>query len=392
MQVSTNPLFMKKYYSLFILGFYLCAKLIAQDVYNSSLCTPSILGNENLKISKRIVDRKSSAELVDEFIPLKFHIVRNGPVAFDDTTHVADLLLLMNETFLDANIQFEKCGGINFIENSQMSDGFDPTTIKNQLHDTHGQANVINVYIANTTVSFGGFSFAGPLNDSEHFIQDNAVVMNGTQYLDYDTFLLAHELGHYFGLYHPSVTTYGFELVDGSNCEVAGDFCCDTPAARAGMCCRVNCDFVASPEVIYDSQGDSINPDIKNIMSVMAFTLSCREYFTPDQYERMAYYHENFLQGMSCSGGLGIDDLQQSTFDVIVLQDANSQSLSFELKDFDGAFWNLQLYDITGMLVYEENHIEQASHQLTSNRLERGVYIFVFELDGVVKQMKYMLN
>lgn len=367
----------------------LCINTFAQE--SSNTCTPLSLGEESLKLTKRITQQNTS-ELVDNHIPLKFHIIRNGPVAFDDTTHVASLLDLMNDTFLDAAIQFEKCGGINFIENSIMANDYDPSTIKSQLHDTHGQANVINVYIANTTVSFGGFSFAGPTNVSDHYIQDNAIVMSGTQYLDYDTFLLAHELGHYFGLYHPSLTTYGLELVDGSNCEVAGDFCCDTPAARPGMCCRVNCDFVASPEVTYDSQGDSISPDIKNIMSVMAFTLSCREYFTPDQYNRMSYYHENFLQGMSCSGGLSTNDLDNPSIEIDIIQDRKSQRFSFQLKAFNGNAWGIKIYDITGMLVYEERYIDQASHQVDASRLRAGVYVFMLEHNGLIKQVKYMLD
>lgn len=381
---------MKKTHFPFVLALLFAVSLFAQQS-TDQICVPISFDKHNFTLTKRIDKKLQTAYFIEEAIPLKFHIVRNGTAVFDDTTHVADLLTLMNNTFIDANIQFEKCEGINFIENSVIADGYDPTTVKNQLHDIHGKPNVINIYVANSTVSFGGFSYAGPSGDTGHFIQDNAIVMSGSQYVDYDTFLLAHELGHYFGLYHPSETTNGLELVDGSNCEVSGDFCCDTPAARPGMCCRFNCDFVASPEVTYDSQGDSINPDIKNIMSTMAFTLDCREYFTPDQYDRMAYYHENYLLNMSCSANVSVDELSVSNVQFELVLDKTSRQVQLILNQ-PKSNWSLQMYDITGALVYEQSKINNQQHTIDINRIKAGVYVFVFEYDDEYQQIKLLIE
>lgn len=40
-----------------------------------------------------------------------------------------------------------------------------------------------------------------------------------------------HEMGHIFQMYHPYETVFGTECTSGSNCTVAGDLVCDTPAS-----------------------------------------------------------------------------------------------------------------------------------------------------------------
>jgi Pregnancy-associated plasma protein-A len=57
----------------------------------------------------------------------------------------------------------------------------------------------------------------------------NSVVIDKFFLDDYK--ILVHEFGHYFGLQHTAERNlYGVEKVDGSNCAVAGDRICDTPA------------------------------------------------------------------------------------------------------------------------------------------------------------------
>jgi hypothetical protein len=389
--MSKNPFVMRKKYCTL---FALLSIVLLASAQESEQCFPDYSKLQEAHQSKKIVHSNASLNALENEVPLKFHIVRNGAATFDDTTHVADLITLANDVFEEINVQFAKCGGINFIDNSPMAEGYDPTTVKNQLHDTHGVPNVINVYVTNTLYLYGGYSFAGPLNDTEHFIQDNAIVMSGTQYVDYDTVLLLHELGHYFGLFHPSVITFGLELVDGSNCEIAGDFCCDTPAARGGMCCNSNCEFVASPEVIYDSQGDPINPDIKNIMSDMAFALVCREYFTTDQYERMAYYYENFLSDMSCGNtGMATAEHSVAATAVKLFHDAASDELHIELTSDESC--RLQLYDITGALVCEKNLQDSDVYYVDTKTLKSGIYMVSIDFsqeDKLSFQTKVLLD
>jgi hypothetical protein len=118
-----------------------------------------------------------------------------------------------------------------------------------------------------------------------------------------------HELGHYFGLLHTHETANGAENVtrnngDGCwNCQTAGDLLCDTPA-DPDLSETAN-DY---PSCAYTGtgtdacNGDSYVPMIDNIMSYA--DKYCRDVFTSEQIERMAYYRDedrDYLQtGCPC--------------------------------------------------------------------------------------------
>lgn len=100
-----------------------------------------------------------------------------------------------------------------------------------------------------------------------------------------DTKTMAHELGHYFGLFHTfERNTNGVELVNGSNCSSAGDLICDTPADPSGTAVAdSNCDL---DPAIADNNGDYYTPSICNIMSY--YNNACNGIkFTTGQYNRM---------------------------------------------------------------------------------------------------------
>lgn len=84
-----------------------------------------------------------------------------------------------------------------------------------------------------------------------------------------NTRVLAHELGHFFGLKH-TFEGSGSELVDGSNCTTEGDGICDTPAdpyvAGEDLVQYVDgsCRFISPKQ---DTAGNYYNPDLGNIMS-----------------------------------------------------------------------------------------------------------------------------
>ncbi len=94
---------------------------------------------------------------------------------------------------------------------------------------------------------------------------------------------LTHELGHSFGL--PHTFSGGEELVDGSNCETAGDGFCDTPADPFVVGAEI--EWTSGCEFIYegtDANGQFYQPDVGNVMSY--YGCSCG--FTHGQYVRMA--------------------------------------------------------------------------------------------------------
>jgi len=105
---------------------------------------------------------------------------------------------------------------------------------------------------------------------------------------------LAHQLGHLFGLYDTHNGAADLELVDGSNCETAGDFLCDTPGDPFGRIIPVpgqpnefiTGNYAADCEFIFEGQDaneEYWQPDMGNIMS----SYPCKCGFTREQYFKM---------------------------------------------------------------------------------------------------------
>lgn len=94
---------------------------------------------------------------------------------------------------------------------------------------------------------------------------------------------MAHEMGHVFGLLHTFET--GDELVNGSNCETAGDMICDTPAdpyVEGADTMWVNgCEFIF---LGVDANGQLYQPQTGNTMSY--YCGGCG--FTKEQLLKMA--------------------------------------------------------------------------------------------------------
>ncbi len=97
---------------------------------------------------------------------------------------------------------------------------------------------------------------------------------------------ITHEMGHYFGLLH-TFEGGGIELANGSNCKVAGDLICDTPAdpyvdpEAPSNYVDAFCRFISMKK---DATGHYYDPLVGNIMSY--YPCSCG--FTDEQYIRMA--------------------------------------------------------------------------------------------------------
>ncbi len=110
---------------------------------------------------------------------------------------------------------------------------------------------------------------------------------------------LAHEMGHYFGLLHPhrnwnrgklfaeSVSrTRTVPLSHKRNCEVRGDYLCDTQAQPdLSLFCDENCNYIGH---ITDPWHQPYHPDTDNIMSYFK-NKHCRKHFTRMQIAVMLY-------------------------------------------------------------------------------------------------------
>ncbi len=212
------------------------------------------------------------------FVPIKFHMVAdgqgNGAVAITD---ILDQLCRLNQDFLAHDIQFFLKDGINFIsEEALYTYGEYPNEAGDAIMLAEQDDNAINVFIVNEV----GQTFSIP---STYFPTEDWILIN-KDFVHGDGLLLPHEVGHFFSLLHtftgwpapydesvyglqaPSMAANGTptELADQSNCEIAGDFICDTPPDYWFTEPFVNCRYVGE---VTDPNGAPVDPDEQLIMS-----------------------------------------------------------------------------------------------------------------------------
>lgn len=222
----------------------------------------------------------SSSYAETKEIPITIHhIVDEDGERYETYTTMDDYIDRTNSFFESMNAHF-----IIIAENDISRENYDielTSSEVEQIRDKYHQEGAVDV-----------FFYYSPEEGAGSCREKVGVII---PYQDIDSpnkVVLAHELGHYFDLLH---THYGFtdahdltELVDGSNCTAAGDLICDTPAdpgssrTSAENPCEYNaftCEITYCPT---DANGDTYSPDITNIMSYYG---SCRDSFTPTQFQ-----------------------------------------------------------------------------------------------------------
>jgi hypothetical protein len=223
--------------------------------------------------------------------PLKVHIIRKsdgsgGMGLFSLKAAIANL----NNYYINANVRFVILDDIHYIDNDEHYD-FD-TEYEEDLCTEYDEPNVINIYFFNS-IRTGMHTLCGYAyfpEGQDRVLMTNACAMNGST--------LPHEFGHYFMLYHThgkSNTGSTDELVDGSNCSIAGDKVCDTPP-DPNLSGKVtdDCAYTGS---VKDKNGVPFAPDTYNMMSYAP--KNCRQKFTEGQYARINYTavnHRSYLK------------------------------------------------------------------------------------------------
>ena len=143
--------------------------------------------------------------------------------------------------------------------------------------------NVLNVYFVNAAGTGCGWARFTANLPEDYIVMTNSCADN--------TSTLAHEIGHYFDLYHTHETAFGSELVNGTNCGIAGDLFCDTPAdpRLSGLVTSFpNCNYVGTET---DGNGQAYVPDTSQIMSYAP--KQCRVDFTSEAETQILFTSEN---------------------------------------------------------------------------------------------------
>ena len=274
---------------------------------------------------------EKSGQKTTLFFPVQHHIVRqsNGTGGLAPA-EISKIMQELNHHYATANMVYYQCAPVNFIDESIYYNF--SSSQESALAAAHDVSNVINIYYFNSATS-GGVSVCGYSRfppSADRVIMVNSCATNGST--------IVHELGHYFSLYHThGKTNFGTtdELVNGSNCTVAGDDICDTPAdPNLNSVVNTSCDYTGTS---VDANSQSFNPQTNNIMSYSR--KSCRTLFTTGQMNRVEFAAVNFRNYLTCASPMApqVDFAVNTTLScdgIIEFYDLSSSLPSNWLWDF----------------------------------------------------------
>ena len=239
------------------------------------------IANDLAAFTKSFLKNEQFRKAQVSVVPVQFHIVReNGGSGGVNYASIQNELEIVNDRFAP-DLQFAECGEVDYIN----STAYYTLSSFNEGHTMsfdHNEPDVLNVYYVGDANGFCGWAnFSGSL-PRDYIVLDNACATN--------TSTLAHEIGHYFDLYHTHEGSFGSECVDGSNCAVAGDRHCDTPAdpVLSGDV-NASCEYTGTD--LDNCNFEPYDPDVTNIMSYSR--KACRSYFSPEQRARVVFTANN---------------------------------------------------------------------------------------------------
>ncbi|MHC5113177.1 MAG: M43 family zinc metalloprotease [Planctomycetota bacterium] len=220
------------------------------------------------------------------FVPVALHVVRRsdgtGGLSLND---LDQSMTDANESFAAAGLVLCPYGDVNFIDDDALYFDVDTMAEINALRQTNAVPGAINVYFTEI-LALPGLPLCGISSFTGSNVQGIAM-RNSCTAQGNNPSTLAHEFGHYFDLFHTHETSFGVECIDGSNCAVAGDLLCDTPADPQLGSSNVNaaCDYTgpAGPGCPFDT--GTYDPDTTNFMSYSRSL--CRTSFSPGQVSKM---------------------------------------------------------------------------------------------------------
>jgi hypothetical protein len=211
-------------------------------------------------------------------IPLTIHICRMNDGTGGFTLAQLDTAMRqINLLYASTGIQFFQYGDVIYIDNTYFFTVKDVQIDRDFLRSQRVVANTVNVYFTNLDSLCGQGTFPGDKVQGVLINNDCAGTMTNTS-------SFAHELGHFLNLYHTHETSFGMECPNESNCELAGDLLCDTPADPDLTNRVLGCTYTGGVNAPPGCEG-TYAPQVNNLMSYAP--KNCRDAFTAGQIDRM---------------------------------------------------------------------------------------------------------
>lgn len=219
---------------------------------------------------------KEGYDLNEYQVNVYVHVIRDSegttPSGYERHQALYNTVATLNKFYEETGITFYP-RSIDYIDSTT----FINATINNidMVFNSKRKNTGLNVYLMSQAPYLNGL--LGMASD----IISNAVVLAPYHHLDR---IVAHEVGHCYGLYHTHHGTYPGEngipeFVDGSNGSTAGDYITDTPADPCSWN-KATHTYVGN---LTDAHGDYYNPDPLNLMSYSGN----EQVFTQKQVDRM---------------------------------------------------------------------------------------------------------
>ncbi len=235
-------------------------------------------------------------------IPVTFHTVANSQgEGRQNRLGILNSLCRMNRDYAPHGIAFYlKDGGFNEIDNSNI---FSMAGSNGTLIQNFKDGAAVDIFITENANTNGGDSPDSGTVLGFYSPGGDYIIIRKKEMAD-SSATMSHEVGHYFSLRHPhsgwsepyDIETYGstvpfttvpetgaeIELMDGSNCETAGDRLCDTPPdyllGFTSQACFSNFG-------VFDPNGDALESQA-NLS--MGYFNNCPTYvFSPQQIDRL---------------------------------------------------------------------------------------------------------
>jgi len=221
------------------------------------------------------------------YIKIYIHVIRTSMgTGGQSTQDVKDAVAILQQDFNPHDIFFIWDCQIDYIDDDSWFVG--PASDDTGIYSVNNHYDGIDIYLFPETANSPGGRANGVGESSEFWVSGtwsgNIPVAQSS--------IISHEMGHVINLWHThhGCESGNWELIDGSNCAIAGDFVCDTPAdPHISFNVDENCEWDGTanwycarnaPEPL-----SSYMPDEEIIMAYTA--PECMAYFTSGQGDRM---------------------------------------------------------------------------------------------------------